>query len=385
MLTIFMYACEEDVHNPINTDDIIPSVVKDVSVENLSGAVTISYNIPDVTGLLYVKAVCEIKPGVTREVKASYYSSSLTIEGFGESKAYDVKLYSVGRNDKASDPVSVEVHPLTAPIINTFETLSMKEDWGGISFSFTNETEANLAIEVLTRDSLGNWISANTFYTSLKTGVFSVRGYEAEKREFGISIRDRWDNRSDTLIQEITPWYEELLDKAKFKVVNLPTDYNLGYLGNNLENIWDDYHGTPDYVSTPGYGLPQWFTFDMGTRAKLSRIVIHLRTYAVGGYNYLYNSGAVKKSDLYGSLNPNSDGSWESWTFLRECQSFKPSGLPAGQYTNEDIAYATAGEEFTFDGAPEVRYIRWKVLENWGGVTHANIDEIYIYGQPVEQ
>lgn len=385
MLVIFIQACKEDIHAPINKDDKTPLPVSNVSVENLPGAAKIEYSLPDNADLLYVKAVCEIKPGVIREVKSSYYTSGLIVDGFGKAAEYDVNLYSVGRNGELSDPVPVKVSPLTPPVEDVFRSISLKDDWGGVSFSFTNETEANLAMEVLTKDSLGNWISAETFYTKMKTGRFAVRGYESVKREFGITVRDRWYNRSDTLVREVTPWYEVLLDKTKFKKVNLPTDYNLGYSGNNLENIWNDKHGLPDYVSTPGYGLPQWFTFDLGSKAKLSRIKVHLRVFVLGNYNYLYNSGSVKRSELWGSTNPNPDGSWDSsWTLLRECQSIKPSGLPVGQYTNEDIDYANAGEEFIFENIPDVRYIRWKVLENWGSVTHANIDEIYIYGQPIE-
>lgn len=380
MSLALLQACKEDIHTPVNQETKAPASLIDPKVENLPGAAKISYNLPEDKSLLYVKAVYQIKPGVIKEAKSSYYSSSLLVDGFGDTQEHEVKLYSVGRNDKLSDPVTVKVNPLIPPVLDAFNSVAIKEDWGGISFTFMNNSEANLAIEVLTKDSLDNWVSAETFYTKMKTGKFAVRGYESVKRMFGISIRDRWNNRSDTISGEYLPWYEVLLDKSKFKKVTLPTDYNLGYGGNNLENIWNNKFGIPDYVSTPGYGLPQWFTFDLGVTAKLSRIRVHLRT-ATG---YLYNSGAVKTWELWGSNNPNPDGSWDSWTLLRKCQSIKPSGLPAGQVTNEDLVYATAGEEFSFENIPNVRYIRWKTLANWGGVTHANLDEIYVYGQPVK-
>src|SRR5690606_14879527 len=82
---------------------------------------------------------------------------------------------------------------------------------------------------------------------------------------------------------------------------------------------------------------PQWFTFDLGVTAKLSRLVLFKRL----SNAYLYNSGAVKRWTLYGSNNPNPDGSFdESWIFLMDCNSYKPSGLPPGENTNEDLEYA---------------------------------------------
>ncbi|MBN9267002.1 MAG: hypothetical protein J0I75_20995, partial [Hyphomicrobium sp.] len=38
-------------------------------------------------------------------------------------------------------------------------------------------------------------------------------------------------------------------------------------------------------------------------------------------------------SSIYGSNDPNADGSWDSWTFLRTCEAIKPSGSPAGTNT----------------------------------------------------
>jgi hypothetical protein len=385
LLIALLQTCkEEEVHQPVDTDNNIPLAITDVIVENLPGAAKITYNIPKDRDFLYVKAVCEIKPGEFREVKASFYTSSLIMDGFGDTREYEVKLYSIGRNEKSSEPVIIKVNPLLPPILEVYNTLDVREDWGGITFSFVNENEANVIFEVLTTDSLGSWIPVEAFYTKMQSAEFSVRGFEPETRIFGITIKDRWNNRSDTLTGEYTPWYELLLDKTKFKKVTLPTDYNEGYRANlQLEEIWDDEMDGcgNDYVSTPGYGQPQWFTFDMGVTAKLSRIRVHNRTCS----EYLYNSGAVKKWELWGTTDPNPDGSWDSWTLLRECRSVKPSGLPAGQHTNEDLEYALRGEEFSFPpDIPNVRYIRWKNLENWGGVTHTNIHEIYVYGQPVE-
>jgi hypothetical protein len=383
LATVF-YTCKEDTHTPINSGSEAPARIQNPVVENLAGGAKITYALPEGTkSVLYVQAEYQIRPGVVREAKSSYYTNSLVVDGFGQSGEYEVKLYTVGRNEKRSEPVSVKINPLPSAVTTVFKSLVVKEDWGGISFSFQNANEANLAVEVITPDSLGDWTTSEIFYTKMKEARFSVRGFEPVKRRFGIFLRDRWDNRSDTIMGEYTPMLEQFLDKSKFKEMNLPTDYNAPHSNGTLRmsRIWDgQYTSETDFVTVPGKGLPQWFTFDLGSLTKLSRIVLFKRISA----NFLYNSGAVKKWELWGSANPNPDGSFDdSWTLLSTCQSIKPSGLPPGQNTNEDRDYAAKGEEFEFPAdAPPVRYIRWKTLENWGNVTHVNITEIDVFGQP---
>jgi hypothetical protein len=67
-----------------------------------------------------------------------------------------------------------------------------------------------------------------------------------------------------------------------------------------------------------------------------------------------------------------------------ECESIKPSGLPEGQLSDEDVALVAAGEEFTCPAeAPASRYLRIKVLENWSNGDFFHIMEMAVYGQIV--
>jgi hypothetical protein len=82
----------------------------------------------------------------------------------------------------------------------------------------------------------------------------------------------------------------------------------------------------------------------------------------------LFNYGNLKRFEVWGSNAPNSNGDWNGWTKLASFTSVKPSGLPRGQNTPEDEAFARAGEPFVFpSNAMEVRYIRIKMLEVWDG------------------
>jgi hypothetical protein len=63
------------------------------------------------------------------------------------------------------------------------------------------------------------------------------------------------------------------------------------------------------------------------------------------------------------------------------CKSFKPSGLPLGQNSSEDVEFAANGEEFSFPrDIAVVRYLRFEMLESWSGMKCSTIGELSFYG-----
>lgn len=370
---------KEYYREPFVKGDKIPGAVTKVHVDNFPGGAKIVYQIPDDPGFWYVEADFK-RNGKQVKVRSSSYNNYIIVDGFGDSSKHTVKLYSVNRSLNKSKPVAVGVKPLTPPIYKVFNSLSIGNTFGGVYVNFKNKDSANIALIVLTKDSLNEWVNAGDIYhTSRKEGSFSVRGYDSTERTFGVYVRDRWGNLSDTLVGDFKPLFEQELDKSLFRVVNLPTDYNKPNLGHQIEaHAWNGSLSENDFTTEPGHGLPQWFTFDLGVKARLSRLVVWTRQSS----RFLYNSGAVKKWQIWGSNDPNTDGSWDSWQLLLTCTAVKPSGLPAGQNTAEDLAAVKAGWEFTFPlNTPPVRYIRWKTLANWGNVSHITITEITLYGQ----
>jgi hypothetical protein len=167
-------------------------------------------------------------------------------------------------------------------------------------------------------------------------------------------------------------------DKSLFKAFKLPTDISDEY-GWKLENLWDNNTGAnggdPAGFHTGGSGLPQWFTIDLGQVAQLSSFKLWQRD------NALYNVANPKVFEVWGSNNPNPDGSFDgSWTKLQTFTSVKPSGQPVGQNTDADKAFARAGEKFNFPaGIPAVKYLRFKVLETWGGTNYIHLLELTFF------
>lgn len=399
LLLVLCQSCKEEGRlDHIDPNAPAPAQVYDVRVKNIPGGAVLKYKLPKDDNLLYVKAEYEIQPGVFRESKATYYSDSLLLTGYGTTGTFRVNIYSVGRNEKASQPLSQEITPLTPPVIAAFNDLKLVSGFGGVTVIFKNSSEADLAI-VLMKDSLntGEWTSLQTFYTKAPTGSFSLRGLQDLPQTYAVYLRDRWNNRSDTIIESLTPLYEEFIPKNKFQEVNLPTDSNEPTEGNQnyrLASAWDDVTNNRNkmFASTQSSPMPQWFTFDLGVTAVISRLKVHHRAKASNQAIQAYTGANVKKFELFGSNNPNPDGSWdESWIPLGRFEAFKPSGSSA-KVTEEDHQYANVqGIDFdlAIDGfAPNpfvpVRYLRFKTTETYNGPSTSGsiwIAELSIWGQ----
>ena len=64
-------------------------------------------------------------------------------------------------------------------------------------------------------------------------------------------------------------------------------------------------------------------------------------------------------------------------------RNVKPSGLPYGQCSAEDVELALAGFNYDLDpNAPKVSYLRIKSLENWIGTSWMEILEVSVFGDP---
>ncbi len=116
LLQAFQQGCKEmDEHSPIQAGGDAPQPITNPIIKNLPGGAVVSYDLPQDKQMLYAKALYEIRPGIVREAKSTYYSNSLPLEGFGSEGDYDVKLISVGRNNNESTPSSSMYNPSRHP------------------------------------------------------------------------------------------------------------------------------------------------------------------------------------------------------------------------------------------------------------------------------
>lgn len=392
---IFMGCSEEGRLDHIDHTAPAPQPITIKRIDNISGGAIIRYNIPIDQDLLGVKAQYERIPGQIVQTEASLYTDSLIIEGLGETKTYKVKLYSVGRNGKTSDTTLVEVNPLEPPIKTAKK--NMDATFGGVRISFTNEARANLALVLMVEsEEEGVWTPLQTFYTKATHGNFYKRGLESKEQKFALFVRDRWNNKSDTLIQHLTPALEEEIPKINFKNMKLPGDtWQPIESQYPLERLWDGSTSSASniFASKATDPIPQHFTIDLGHTVSISRFKIHHRS----GREYADKSPRL--FELWGSELPPPDGSWDNWHLLGEFEAFKPSGYEedgsVGIITPDDVAYANQQgidceliiTDKIEDPYKQVRYIRFRTIATYAtygtDITNAQVyfSEITFWGQ----
>ncbi|MET0464234.1 MAG: DUF5000 domain-containing lipoprotein [Chitinophagaceae bacterium] len=381
LLLLAAGSCTKLELGPSENDGQAPGPVSNALVKNLNGAVEITFTPPSDPDLAYVKAKYTTKDGIVRENKVSRYSNKISLEGFADMDEYVVTMNAVDKGENASSPVEVRVKPLKPIYQLAFDSLAMTADFGGLNVNFRNFTQASLAYVVLTNDSLGNFVPTYTNYTDLRSGSFSARGFAAVEREFGVFVRDRWGNKSDTAMIRVTPYYEVQLDRTKMRAYSLPTDAALGYSG-TFAGLFDNRFDINSYYHSDGRtGMPQWFTFDMGVDAKLSRMVYYLKP----DRTKYYDEHSPQIIEVWGSTAPNPNGSFDdTWKLLTSYTMPKPSGSPAGTpLTQADINFVEEGITVPFPvDAPKVRHIRFKTLRNWGNTNYVYVFEIKMFGDP---
>ncbi|MCH7400986.1 DUF4959 domain-containing protein [Belliella kenyensis] len=380
-----IWSCaEEDGREPFSKNLTPPGQISEYSVENLPGRAKITYSLPSDKDLLYIKAQYTLGNGRKMEVKSSYFNNSLVVEGFADTLSHEIKLYSVNRSEVASEPVSVMIKPLEAPLWEVYRSLEVNTAFGGIRINALNPFREDIAILVMEKNEYGDWeIDPNSVYTSTDSIDYAIRGMDTTMHEFAFTIRDRWLNYTDTVFQDISPLFEMPLPKANYRGFPLPGDAP-GHPSTSHAGMWDgniiDWPSI--YMTQAVHQGPHTITFDVGVLAKMSRIVIWDYPEYFNGRTYYYLH-CLKEFEIYGTDNPNPNGSMDGWELLGRYNATKPSGLPHGQQTDEDFRVANEGFSWEFDiNAPKVRYLRIRSTRNWGGSTNMAISEIQVYGDP---
>ena len=383
LMAIGWISCQEETNSYLDGNAPAPAQITDIKVEATPGGAIITYKIPIDPNLSYVKALYDIQPGVFREAKSSYYTDTLALVGFGDTLSHDVKIYSVGKNEKESEPLSVNVKPLIPPVEAVFKTLTLDPTFSGVRVTFQNVTQADLSVVILVDSTgLNKWTQVSALYSKGLIGNFYGRGkFAPTEKMFAVFVRDRWNNKSDTLIKSLAPWAEQQINRALYKVYKLPGDswaaasanYPLEEAFNGIVNVGEDIFATADDVK-----LPQWFTIDLNQKTAFSRMKIHQRI------NYPYNGVWVLKFSIWGSNAPDADGGWTNWVKLGSFTSIKPSGLAGNLYDANDMAFVTAGEDFNFEGTvPAVRYMRFVMEGSRAGVGKYQLGEFTFWGSVI--
>lgn len=370
-------SCKKEFHSFVGPEGETPGKISGVTVENLHGAAKLTYSLPDNDNVLYVVSKYEMRKGVYREVKASYYNNFMLLEGFADTLPHIVAVTVVSKSGKVSEPVNVTVNPLTPPYVMVFRSLTAKAALGGIDASFINTEKAEIGVVVNAIDTFKVYGKVAASYTSEDSGMVKVRGFDTALRKFDLFVTDKWGNVSDTLGLFFKPLFSRMLEPDKFKAMKLEGDVEsaTAWGDMSISKLWDgDPGGWNFWHSDPNSSFPMSITFDLGQTAKVGLVKLWQRR---DSDEFMFAQNNVKHVQIYGRADAPVNGSWDGWTLLSDYTMVKPSGLPLGQVNQADKDAVIAGEEIRISNGPEVRYIRLKIIESWQpGNTAANIAEM---------
>jgi hypothetical protein len=375
-------SCNEEPTGRQPVDSDAPDAVSEVTWYPTPGGAVFHYTLPDNEDLLYVKAIFSRDEGTESESIASIYADSLVIEGFGDTLKKEVSLYAVDRSGNLSLPVVVrDIIPLRPTIYSIADSLQLVTDFGGIRAKWTNESGEEFAIVVLRKDSINNeYVPFERTFSTVRNGNFSI-GNNAMKPvtgDYAVYAQDRWGHITETKYYTLTPLFINEFDKSLFRGTPLPNDCVI-MSGYPITRLWDGVRSGSSIVAVQSGDMimPKAITFDMGVPGNIYRIQVLWRI----DPGWEWRGGSAKVMKLYACAELDPTGNWDSWTEIYHYVSVKPSGLPYGQETAEDLEIYNAGELFDIDiSLPKMRYIRINVYETWGQNDAYQISEITIFG-----
>jgi hypothetical protein len=374
----FLSGCYEKELKPISESLGKPGVITEIMTEAIPGGVEVTYKIPNNEDILAVKAVYTLSTGKVYEQTSSFYENKIVIQGYYDTKEHEATFYAVNRAQVLSDPVRVKFTPLEPSLAKIARSIEIISDFGGAQFRWQNEDKYPINLEFFTRDSLGKMQLMRILTSAIPESNFSLRGYMPDPRDFAIVVRDNYGNAIDTVKKNIVPLFEERFDKKKMSIMKLANDANFTNWEGMDAYIIDDNLET--FGHSPANALPAAFTIDMGVTGKVSRVVMFNRFFNDSYYSW----GNPKDIKIYGRTDkPSLSGDWDEWGEPIIIGTLaKPSGLPSGTDTDEDVAFAEAGFEFVFPlDVPPLHYIRIVILSTQTGPTYTHPAEVDIYGE----
>lgn len=377
LLAAVLFSCSEKTLDPTSSSLGKPGGVTDVVIKESPGGAIVTYRIPNSEDILGVKAIYTLSHGKKFEVTSSFYDNTLNIVGFNDQEEHTAEIYVFNRALELSDPVKITFTPLESALSKVRKSLDIISDFGGAQFRWMNELKSPIIFEFLAADSIDQMVTRRITSSEADTMKQSIRGFEPELRRFAVIASDQWGNYADTIYRPITPLFEEEIPKKNMSIMKLGSDESYTNWDGMDNHLID---GDPDtFGHSANSSLPAPFTIDLGVTAKLSRVVMLQRFFS----DQYYNWGNPRKFEVFvSSARPSQNGDWADWTKTMDCEIVKPSGLPIGTSTDEDLTVAQEGHEFAFPlDLPPARYIRIRILSTWGGTTFTHPAEVSVFGE----
>jgi len=284
-------ACDETGQNGEKPSPIVESTV---IITAIHGGATITYDIPEDRGILYVMAEYE-RNGKPFTERSSTFKNSITIEGFDTVDPVNVILYTVSRDQEIkSDPLKVQFVPLESPISLIVKSTVIEPTFGGILISWENNTKIEVGVRIMLEEE-GEMIEKEMFFSNLESERRPFRGLEPVETSFCFVFEDKWGNVSNPILYTGIPFFEKEVPKPWGDLRHtIPYDNVTANGTNTFDKLWDgSLELTGRYLNVSG-STGSSFTFDLKNVFKLSRFTLW----------YYHNNGASVSANC---------SEWEMW------------------------------------------------------------------------
>jgi hypothetical protein len=176
-------------------------VLADVQVVSGPGGARMSYSFAPGDTLHYVLARYVMSATRMGQAFGKCGRDTLVLDGFEHSRDYPVTLYILDSTHTLHDSVTLTVHP-DLPYYETIRaSLKLVSDQEGVNIHARNPASQPVEIILLTPDSITHRLEVEDIYTShAEILQWSWRGRSATPGVFGVCVKDRFGNVSDTLI-----------------------------------------------------------------------------------------------------------------------------------------------------------------------------------------
>ncbi len=390
-----------------------PGQVKDIVFTPQYGGGYFTYTIPDDEDFLYTRAEYTIDTGQKISKTSSVYSDTLFIEGFGQEKDYEVKIFSVDRNSNESQPVITKVKPLAPSTLAVLETVTVQPGFSSLVMDWENVLRQTIFIYVNVK--VGETQATKIYSSNLAKDRFTIDNLKGIPHEVNIFIKDTYENQTaGKNFGQIIPLIDGAISKKQWSFLRDQLlygdkwDYSsspdplkqepfeeykgtwrkdsmrnapMSHVEGRIEKFWDnEYDYEPklnlNYFNTGQVSYPFSYFIDLGREVKGSRFKIWQRN----AWGMLYGGENVEIWEIWISDDKDaSDGVFDGWEYVGRYRVIQPSNVIEAR--NE----ARNGHEYMF--YPEnprftkpFRYLRYKGIKAFNGGNSGCTSEITVFG-----
>jgi hypothetical protein len=388
MVLLLLTSCGED-----EVDDLVPpGEVSGIEVEPLNGGARFTYKLPGDEDLHYVEAVYTNAQGIEVFKVASFYETTVEIDGFNDTLMHSATLHTVDRSRNRSEGVEVSFNPLVSHIHLVKESIWIEPALGGVQVHWQNEAARQVFVYLYIEN--GEQSEERILSSSSMDETFMVRGLDSILYDFSVVVEDFSGNKTEKVFkQTIKPLFEEKINKSDWSLVgSLSVDGN-AWEGETV-NFFDDVVDTKDSPADNSYfiinrdnnggvlNFPLDIVIDMNKQVVVNRFTVWQRAY---WYSDAENQGVSAEYYYYQNENMRSFDLWASndldeWLLLGKFDIGDPKD-DDGNIPPDKIQEAIDGHEFTLDEISDpFRYLKFSITAGYGSETNVYGSEITLFG-----